>query len=126
MKTGKNCIELLSDLKTIIHRFKTTSYLQIAIYTAKKAYYNCHQYQGESNSDYFNRFNFTIDVVTKHQERLGDDAYLVEDTLIAFGDYTNTILSTVESQEYKEAMENDAAIGLLLGADKARYLSLHA
>ena len=91
MKTGRNCIELLSDLKTIIHRFETTAHSQVAIHTAKKAYYNCHQYHGESNSDYFNRFNSTIDVVTKRQGRLGDDEYLVEDTLIASGEYTSNI-----------------------------------
>ena len=100
------------------------------MHTAKKAYYNYHQYQRESNSDYFNRFNSTIDVVTKHQGRLGDDEYLVEDTLIASGDYTSTTLPTVDSQEYKDtckkAMENAAAIGLLLGADKTRYLNLRA
>ena len=91
MKTRRNCIELLSDLNTIIHRFETIAHPQVAMHTAKKAYYNCHQYQGESNSDYFNRFNFTIDVVTKDQGRLGDDEYLVEDTLIASGDYTSSI-----------------------------------
>ena len=129
MKTGRNCIELVSDLKTIIHRFETTTHSQGVIHTAKKAYYNCHQYHGESNSDCFNRFNSTIDVVTKHQGRLGDDEYLVEDTLIASGDYTSTTLPTVDSQEYKDAckkaMENAATIGLLLGVCKTRYLKLH-
>ena len=91
MKTGRKCIELLSDLNTIIHYFETTAHLHVAMHTAKKAYSNCHQYQGESNSDYINRFNSTIDIVTKHQGRLGDDEYLVEDTLIASGEYTSNI-----------------------------------
>ena len=56
--------------------------------------------------------------------------FLVEDILIASGDYTSTTLPTVDSQENKDAckkaMENAAAIGLLLGADKTRYLNLHA
>ena len=129
MKSDRNCIQLLSDLKTIIHRFETTSHPQVAMHTAKRAYYNCHQHQGESNSDYFNRFNSTIDIVTKHQGRIGDDEYLVEDTLITSGNYTSTTLPTVDSQEYKDAckkaMENAAAVGLLLGSDKARYSNLH-
>ena len=129
MKSDRNCIQLLSDLNTIIHRFETTSYQQVATHTSKSAYNNCYQYQGEGNSDYFSRYNFIIDIVTKHQGRIGGDEYLVEDTLITSGDYTSTTLPTVDSQEYKDdckkATENAAAVGLLLGSDKARYSNLH-
>ena len=129
MNSARNCIQLLSDLKTIIHRFETTSHPQVAMHTTKRAYYNCHQYQGESDSDYFNRYNSAIDIVTKHQGRIGDDKYLVEGTLITSGDYTSTTLPAVDSQEYKaackKAMDNAATVGLLLGSDKARYSNLH-
>ena len=83
----------------------------------------------ESNSDYFNRYNSIIDIVTKHQGWIGDDEYLVEDTVITSGDYTSTTLPTLDSREYKDAckkaMENAAAVGLLLESDKARYSDLH-
>ena len=83
----------------------------------------------ESNSDYFNRYNSIIDIVTKYQGWIGDDEYLVEDTVITSGDYTSTTLPTVGSQEYKDAckkaMENASAVGLLLESDKARYSNLH-
>ena len=92
MKSGMNCIQLLSDLKTIIQRFETTSYPQVAMHTSKRAYYDYHQYQGDSSSDCFKRFNSTTDIVTKHQGRIGDDEYLVEDTLITSGNYTSTSL----------------------------------
>ena len=129
MKTKINCIEKLSDLKTIIHCFETAAHPQVVMHTANKAYYNCHQYQWKSNSDYFSRLNSTIDAVTKQQGSLGDDWCLVEEILIAFVNCTNTTLATVNSQEYKDtckAVENDAATYLLLGTGKGRYLNLHA
>ena len=115
MKSTRICIQLLSDLKTTIYRFETTSHPQVAIHTAKRAYYNYHQYQGESNSDYFNMYNSTIDIVTKHQSRISDDEYLVEDTLITSGDYTSTSQRTVDSQTYKGACKK--AMKMLLLSD---------
>ena len=127
MNANSECTQKLNDTKTIMHRFETTAHPQVCMHNIKQKYYNCRQFQGENNSDYFNRFNSTIIVVTKHYGRLGNDKYMVKVTLLAEG-YTSANLPDTITDDHKAAckkyMEHSAAIGVLLGTNRFRYLTL--
>ena len=85
-------------------RVETTVYPQVAILKTKKSYYNCYQDQGESNSNYVDRFNSTIDVITKHEGGLDYDEYLVEDPSIMLGSDVEMV-SVTGIDEYEEVIK---------------------
>ena len=51
--------------------------------------------------------------MTKHQERLGEDNFLVDNVLITSENYTSTTLAAVDSQENKDACKEIWKILLL-------------
>ena len=78
IKSNNNILQLLKEIKTITYKFEDQRYVPHSLYLAYWAFYNFKQRPDDTNVQYLEQFNNTVDVLEQYGDTLGNDQALYQ------------------------------------------------